>query len=70
MLGNRRRRGFSKTARSHRHPRRHPWQTLALVPSHSTDAIAGDGVLAQAAISSPTSMTASVPWTSPATAQG
>jgi hypothetical protein len=30
MLGSRGRGGFSKTARSHRHPRRHPWQTFAV----------------------------------------
>jgi hypothetical protein len=40
------------------------------VPSHSTDAIAGDGVFAQATISSATSMNASIPWTFPPTAQG
>ena len=39
MLGSRRRGGFSKTARSHRHPRRHPWRRRrALVKFPGDDA--------------------------------
>lgn len=60
----------SATATASSHPSRFAGAGVHSVLSQSTDAIGGDGVLAQATTSSPISMNASMPWTFPAMAEG